>query len=429
MIPTNSDSDFKVEFAQASQSKDRPNISIAQALRSLGALAVIISLSQFTLQGWSSGNDISRYLSLLSQTGLLVLSGFLLSKIVKELKGARVFYILALGSVIANFTILSAMLYSFMPLDLTVVDYPAMMKWEVINPLTFTPIAIASILALAALSYFAFAILARPVAKRLTISLFLMSLLILMPVRLPLLAAVLASIALFFAVRQIKTLSKVAGVFPTFETKVAFGILLLPSVIIMARALLLYPIEPFVNALFSAVAYFGLRYWRTQTGKHLAVEIVSHVAAISTALFLFVALEAKFDIYALAASAILLIGFCFDQSVQSNSVRTRQLISVSLSFVFMPIMLLIGMADNQVDTSLVTLVINGAVVTFNAFLARQYQQKGASFLAGNLLFVITALFTAGHAVELILTGNWLILGVIGALLIFGGSLVDRFKSA
>ena len=70
-----------------------------------------------TMQGWSEGNDIRRYLLLLAQTGLLGAAGFALSHLVRETNGARIFFGLALVSIPANFTILGALLYSVFQWD------------------------------------------------------------------------------------------------------------------------------------------------------------------------------------------------------------------------------------------------------------------------------------------------------------------------
>jgi len=61
-------------------------------LRVFGACAVIASLSLFLIEGWTDGNDLNRYFKLLAQTGLITGAGLFLSFVVKEVKGARVFF-------------------------------------------------------------------------------------------------------------------------------------------------------------------------------------------------------------------------------------------------------------------------------------------------------------------------------------------------
>ena len=53
--------------------------TLSEGLRILGAAVLLASMSLFLLQGWNHGNDISRYLMLLAQTGLLTAAGFAMS--------------------------------------------------------------------------------------------------------------------------------------------------------------------------------------------------------------------------------------------------------------------------------------------------------------------------------------------------------------
>ncbi len=425
----------KADTALESTTTDNTkSISIAQILRGFGALAIMASLSLFTLQGWSEGNDVSRYISLLGQTGLLALSGFLLSNIVKELKGARVFYMLALGSVVANMTVLGAMLYSFLPLDKTIVDYPKMMHWVVLDPSAFIVTALLSIVALGALSYFSFAILARPIAKPLTLSFFALSLLLVVPLRLPILAITLAAFGLVIALRQIESLSARQGVFSTLETKIAFGMLLMPGIIISARALLLYSMQAPVYALIAVLSYLGLRTWRQRNRNNAFIDSASFLSSILSSWFVFISCSEliQIDTHAswlvyLSVSAIVLLTMSFDQVRQVRSLATKNCISAILSFVYMPIILLAGLIDQNLLTALVCFGINAFVVALNMYLARRHDLKGASFVASILFLIASFLMIAGHAFESIISGNWILLGVGGALLIFGGSALDRVR--
>ncbi len=105
--------------------------TLSEALRILGAGVILVSMSVFLLQGWSEGNDISRYLMLLAQTGLLGAAGFAMSHLIKETKGARLFFGLALVSIPANFTILGALLYSVFQWDGGLTTYPDYAHWQI----------------------------------------------------------------------------------------------------------------------------------------------------------------------------------------------------------------------------------------------------------------------------------------------------------
>ena len=72
-------------------------------------------MSSFMLQDWGSANDIQHYFMLLMQSALLAGAGFAMSYLLKENKGARIFFGLGLISVTANFTILGALVFSLTP--------------------------------------------------------------------------------------------------------------------------------------------------------------------------------------------------------------------------------------------------------------------------------------------------------------------------
>ena len=105
--------------------------TVSELLRFLGAAVILVSMSLFLLQGWSEGNDIRRYLMLLAQTGLLASGGCARSYGLKEAKGARIFFGLALISVTANFTILGALIYSVFQLDNALTTYPGYATWQI----------------------------------------------------------------------------------------------------------------------------------------------------------------------------------------------------------------------------------------------------------------------------------------------------------
>lgn len=70
--------------------------SFSELLRMVGAGIVVASMSSFMLQDWGSGNDIQRYFLLLMQSALLAAGGFAMSYVLRENKGARIFFGLSL---------------------------------------------------------------------------------------------------------------------------------------------------------------------------------------------------------------------------------------------------------------------------------------------------------------------------------------------
>lgn len=411
----------------ANITKPANKISVPSLLRTFGAFAVIASLSLFTLQGWSEGNDIRRFLTLMSQTGLLISSGFLLNWLIKERKGARMFFILALGSVLANVTILSALLYSFLPLDQNLVDYPDMMRWVVTAPDVFIPLAAASMAILSGLSYFAFSILARPIAKPLTLTLIALSAILLLPLREPVFAIGLAAIALLLASKKVRVFKDHPAVFKTLESRIAFGMLYLPSVIIVARAVLLYPIEPIVFAVFSLLCYLGLRYWRKDLGSHFLVEGFSYVSVLLTALSLGNSFDLNTSYLGFIVCIATLLGLSLDQMRESNCEKTRRVIAGLLSCMVAPLILLIAMIDNTLSYACISLVANASIVGINAWRGKDGDSRKSMLVISSIVLAATTLFSGMLIVEKIALGNWFLLGLVGVLLIFSSSFIEWYK--
>ena len=428
-MTTNSPNDDININNNALTNADDKGISITSLLRGAGAFAVIASLSLFTLQGWSEGNDINRYLTLLSQTGLLVASGFLLNWLIKEQKGARMFFILALGSVLANVTILSALLYSFAPLDHNLVDYPDMMRWVATSPSSFIPLAATSMAVLTGFSYFAFSILARPIAKPLTISLLGLSLVLLLPIREPLFALGLAALALIIASKKIKDLNDRKSVFKTLETRIAFAILYLPSIIIIARAVLLYPIEPLVFSVFSLLFYAGVRYWRRHVGSHFLVEAVSTTSIFLTAYSLGIHLESINASVAFFACVATILTLSVDQMRASANEKIYRFIALVLSGIVAPIVLLTILLDDSLINVCIALAANGSILAINLWRNKQDNRASNNLLiTSTLMLIATSLVGAMVIIETIALGNWILLGLIGVLMIFSSSLLEWYKT-
>ena len=404
-------------------------LSAANLLRIFGAFAVIASLSMFTLQGWSEGNDIKRFLTLMSQTGLLVSSGFLLNWLMKERKGARMFFILALGSVLANVTILSALLYSFLPLDQNLVDYPDMMRWVVTTPQVFVPLATVSMLVLSGLSYFAFSILARPIAKPLTLTLIVLSTILLIPLREPMFAIALAAIALLIASHKVKEFKDHPSVFKTLESRVAFGMLYLPAVIIVARAVLLYPIDPIVFSVFALLCYGGLRYWRKDLGSHFLVEGFSTAFALLAAYSLGNSFNLEASYLSFLICIATFIALTVDQMRESKSEKTRRVLTGLLSCAVAPLVLLITMLEGTLSFVFIGLVANSSIVAINAWQTKANKKDKSLLVVSSIVLAATMLFSGTLIVEMIALGNWFLLGLVGVLLIFGSSFIEWYKNS
>ncbi|MBT8141217.1 MAG: hypothetical protein KJO88_02525, partial [Gammaproteobacteria bacterium] len=257
-----------VDSHQASLlSKLKNIISISEILRVFGAFAVIASMSLFLLNGWTEGNDIQRYLKLLMQTGLLTVAGFVMSYALKENKGARLFFALALISVVANFTILGALTYSMVQLDGGLIDYPSMVTWVAVSAGSFWPVFVGAVVVLMLLARFSFSIFARTIAGPLSAHFLAMNALLLIPVRRSVLVSVIAIAALWVSAVVVKKLAASEKIVITNESKFAFGLLFAPALLIIARAISLYHVDEVIMVLLSGLAYVFFRYVKAKSNQ------------------------------------------------------------------------------------------------------------------------------------------------------------------
>lgn len=190
----------KAHASNSLKMKTSPSFSgLSNLLRIMGGFSVVASMSLFLLRGWDAGNDINRYYLLLSQTLLLGLGGFALSYLMKENKGARVFLGLGLLSVSANMTTLGALIYSFVPWDGGLADYPSVAQWSASDSLSIGLASCSAIAILLPATIFGFKVMARQSARPLAVVYLLSNAMLLIPIRDASFSAILAAGMVFLA--------------------------------------------------------------------------------------------------------------------------------------------------------------------------------------------------------------------------------------
>lgn len=404
--------------------------SLSQIIRGFGACAIIASMSLFMLQGWAEGNDITRYLKLLTQTGLLTAAGLLLSFLVKEFKGARVFFGLALISVVANFTILGSLTYSLFALDTLNVVYPASMKWEVIDVAIFLPVFIGALVLLSAVTYFAFRIFSRQIAKPLTLGFLSLSAVLLIPLRAPSLAVGLAALALCVAWVLISRLRKVENLIMSMETKASLGILLLPGMIVLARAVSFYHIDDLTIVVLSGLLLICFRNIASMVSERKKLKCALDFIQIGIAAFMSVlitnVLPVAMNSVDVLIGCTLFIAFIYELVLNNEDKALKQLATNLTVFAIVPIALINAFIDYELIYSAQALIICGLAFA----LTHQCQTVSSSSLFSHKLAFIGVVLAIGtilfDIVQLAQLGNWLIVGLIGTLLIVGASLYERY---
>lgn len=395
--------------------------TISEILRVLGTCGVIASMSLFMLAGWSDGNDVSRYLKLLTQTGLLAMAGLAMSFLLKENKSARLFLGLSLVSVVANFTILGALIYSVVQWDNGLAHYPSAMTWRVFELATFWAIGAGAVLFLALVSKFSFAVFSRQTASYLTISFLGLSALLLMPVRSSIAISILVLLSLGIAVKVVRHIMSKEDVLVTPGLKFAFLCLFLPGLIMTARAISLYESNTVIWLSISMAAFVGLRQIMPHLSQHnkFADLLVWCKAGLSLvmACLLMSLLPSSAILWSPLVFSVSLLALTYDNVARTNNERIKSLL-VSASglcvFFYQLGFLLFG---NAVIGLLVALMLG--------VFAKFYRNRFSLFLAG--LLVLVSLLTIGKDIALYVDlSNWVTMGVGGALIIIAASVIERY---
>lgn len=411
-------------------------MSLSQLLRFIGAIAMLASMSLFMFKGWSDGNDISRYLTLLAQTGLITSAGLILSFVVKEVKGARVFFGLGLASVVANFTILGALSYSIFPIDQQLMDYPSMMRWEVTSLSTFIPTLIGALLALSVIAFFGFSVFARKFAKPLTFGFLALSMLLLIPLRAPLAAATLAMIAFvgaYFLINKIRSNERFLA---TFETNVSLALLLLPGSIITVRALSFYTLDNVSLLAFLALAFSILRMLLNSINPKplfarffnagqmlLSVFIATLIGQLISEM-----LNLRNTSLPSIITTLTILGFACEQIMRTNDKQWATWLNSAVTILFVPMITLSALVGPLFfDFNVVECLLSMAgVLGLNVVSKKVTKQSGFSMSFAIFGLLACSIITAFNIVELIQLSNWVIVGIVGGMFILGASLYERY---
>ncbi len=233
--------------------------SIGTLLRLAGTVSMVAALVFFLFDGFHSATEhISRFWILLGFSSITAIGGIAMSRLFKDQKGARSLVAVALISVPACFAVLGALVYSIFPLDGLSSSYPQYLLWQAAD---VTQLGIASLVCTVvagAVGFLGFSVMAPQVRVQLFVSMMLGSLLLVVPVRESLIAAVVAAIAvlvclsiLFVYVRPVVTLKTGWSVF-------AMALTALPAAIAIGRSVWLYDLRDLVVLALAASAHVGL---------------------------------------------------------------------------------------------------------------------------------------------------------------------------
>ena len=399
--------------------------TLSEALRILGAGVILVSMSVFLLQGWSEGNDISRYLLLLAQTGLLGAAGFAMSHLIKETKGARLFFGLALVSIPANFTILGALLYSVFQWDGGLTTYPGYAEWRIDDLANIGITLSAAMVVLIPVTMFCFAVMARHSAKPLSMHFLLLNALLLLPIRSSLAAGTIALAGVFYALFVVSRLTRQNSALNTGEGKFALATLFIPLGIVLFRSMYFYEVDSLMVAMVGTVLFLATRQASLLPERDARLAVVLDLVSIPLALVVAIAVAdaigfaTELGLLAAAFStAYTLLALDVARRTQAAWLASGTYVSIS---VFVAGGLSLAVMADPSGASAVCSLIGGLAL----FVWGVADKKLMATIAGLLTLLAGVSFGLEDLMWMVLTSSWIELAIFGASAITLGSLLDR----
>lgn len=390
--------------------------------RSLGALAVLISLYTFLSRGWDAGTDLTRYFIFIGHTAALALVGLINAKFIREAKGARLLLILALVSIPVNFAILGGFIFAGSNID-NLIDYPQYVSWSVGGLDTALILTLVALTVMIPVCLLGFKVLLRNVSMKASILFLFSNLVLLIPFRQPELVAIFSIVlggGLFVFYRQY--LSKQIAL-KTFEGKISFALQFMPLTILLGRNFWLYQFDSILISsvsfiLFAVIRQISLLLVERSTYRIL-MELIS-VVLVFVCSFSFGYSLFKINI----ALEIVIASITLVSAAAIFELSLRGKLRAASYRIFATFIALTGLLLNfWLHTSLLSafiILIAGVAMLFASYL---YQQK--AFFIGGLVLVLTGFY---YHVTLLMglfeMNYWIALTALGILFIVSGSYLE-----
>jgi len=399
--------------------------TLSEALRILGATVLLASMSLFLLQGWDKGNDISRYLLLLAQTGLLTAGGFALSHGLKEARGGRIFFGLALISVPANFTILGALVYSVFQWDGALTTYPGYASWQIGDVANIGITMAGAMLVLIPVTMFCHAVMARHSAKTLSLHFLALNTLLLLPIRSSMAAGTVALIGTIYALYVIGRQVGKDRALNTGEGKFALTTLFIPIGIILFRSMYFYQVDSLMVAMLSLAVFVSLRQASLFPGRNPRVALGLEALSMPIAIVVAVAMTDAFaaalpDALVAPLFSVVYALLAVDIMRRTGSRKLARAAGMTISlFVFLAFTFSIAV-DPTGWNALLTIAA-GTLLLLAGLAFRDHTTTAA----GTITMIAGIFFGLDAIIALVVASSWVDLAIFGASAITLGSVLDR----
>lgn len=397
--------------------------TLSEILRTCGAMIIVASMSLFLIQGLEVAGDLHRYGTLLLQTILLAAGGFGLSYLLKENKGARVFYGLGLLSIPANFAVLGALVYSLVATP--TVSYPAFAHWVVTDSTTTFIAAAAAIAVLLPLALFSLRIFARGSEATLTMALMGSCATLLIPVRDAIWVGPIALAGALAVICLIRTSARSNNLLDTTQGWFVKCVLFIPTLIILVRSVYLYQFNALIGLTIAATGFLLLRQVSLQLADSSATRKVLEFLSIPVAIVSSYFAGNLLDVYlndsivGIAAS-IIAASLVVEVSTRAGSSFMQRFLSVSAMSLLAIGLVLIDLFTHSLSTTILTALVLAIASTVSAMTRRRPEM-----MIGLISIAIVLTPQIVELIQAIQLNNWVTLSVIGAVAVVGGSLLDR----
>jgi len=400
--------------------------SLSSIVRVAGVAAVVLSMCLFLLDGMGVVNDTQRFFTMLMLTSVLSAGGFTLAFLLKEQRGARSFFGLALLSVPVSFTVLGALFYSVFQFDSVTTDYPTVAHWKITELASLGSTILVAVVALVPVTIIGISVIGREGRAWLSGTLLLCSAVLLLPIRDTAIIAPIAAILVITLIGLIKNRGRGIISLKTPAGTFLQSLLFLPPVIMLFRSFWLYDVSS-LSAMVIALTVFVVIRYASQSIKpegfianllHVVCVIVAWVAAVLAIDAVPVSLGGH---YGALVFCIVFGGLMFDIDCRVQNIRMARLLSIGTSVSLATVILVYHQLYDGVIVFIGGILLSLALVGLG--LAQKQRDK---MLIGGLTLISVLLLNAGGMIDFFMQTGWLGFASLGAIAILLASLLDRF---
>jgi hypothetical protein len=318
------------------------------------------------------------------------------------------------------------MIYSqvqWLPADANLPDY-ALWVADSLNSVLW--LLAGSLIVLGGQSLFSFSVLARPVARRLTLLLMLNVALLLLPIRDMGITTLLVLPAIMFGFRYLSTLRKSIPAMRTAEGTIASLLVMLPLFIMIGRGAYLYAADAMALGTLALLAYLILRQLalslRVMTRLRRSLEVASLLPALFAAFNFTQLLEGmvpQIGHWLVVVFGFLLSGFLFDLTKRAVSGGNRYFLAIF--YTGLAVAAIEATIWPGVFTTLFSTTLSGMILLYS-YSAKENNLLRFSLLTlvGSFVLLVSELFVSFDV------GIWISLALLGMSIIVLAATVERY---